>query len=804
MHSSTSPGSRGGASNAPCGLESPPLAGPPIGTAWRAWTLPVAICGLLALTLAMFGNLFFSTRQTVLSLGGTDLTMQFVPWYEFGFGELRKGNLALWNPHLFSGLPFLGGFQSALLYPPNLVHLVLPIAVAVNLLIALHVLLCGIFTLLWARYRGLHPLACFVSASLLMFSGPYFLHIQAGHLPHLLTMAWAPLLFLAVDAYIATRRLEWCLGGMAVVALMILAGFPQVVFTTAVAAGVYASLRMVGTRGWLRIGGGLSAMFAGAAALTAVQLVTGVAAVAQSVRGRALPYEFAASISLPPESLITLLAPGFFGNAISASYWGRCFPWETTLFFGVTGLMLALYGAAAGDSAARRYLLPCFLGMLLLALGSHTPLFRLLYTVVPGFDRFRGHAKFIFPAALFAAMLAGVGFDRLLRAERRAPRPVALLALCGAVIAAGAAWSLSLSATGAPPSWWRKLLQTALESGESFLPQETFANPAFVHDAAAAAAAGLWLAAATLALLTALLLGARRGRPAAYAVAVVAVAEIFLFARASRATFELGAMRLPLVERVLKENPGDYRILNLINPNVAMTLGASDLWGYDHGVSLRYAEFMAFAQGRDPDTATQNAEFRGFKELYRMLRCRFIFLPQPGGAVLRDAGGHLPRLQLVQDFRVIRGRDRIFAALGEAFDPLRQVILESSPSPPPVPSLEKGAVRIVDEATDEITVEADVPSPAILVMTDGYDPGWRAVSLAGSVQSSYQLVPANYILRAVPLGAGHHRLRIEYRPRAFVVGIWITGAAALFYLLLAARCLRRRRSAAGPGESGPA
>src|SRR6185295_3090825 len=96
---------------------------------------------LAALTLAMFARVLFVPGDVVPAHPNTDLAMQYIHWRAFGFGELRHGNLALWNPHLFSGAPFLGGFQSALLYPPNLIFWILPLAKAVSWSIALHVFL---------------------------------------------------------------------------------------------------------------------------------------------------------------------------------------------------------------------------------------------------------------------------------------------------------------------------------------------------------------------------------------------------------------------------------------------------------------------------------------------------------------------------------------------------------------------------------------------------------------------------------------------------------------------------------------
>ena len=53
--------------------------------------------------------------------------------------------------------------------------------------------------------------------------------------------------------------------------------------------------------------------------------------------------------------------------------------------------------------------------LLVLALGKNTPVFKLLYRFVPGFDMFRGQAKFLTWASLFVVMLAGTGLDALIK-----------------------------------------------------------------------------------------------------------------------------------------------------------------------------------------------------------------------------------------------------------------------------------------------------------------------------------------------------------------------------------------------------
>jgi uncharacterized membrane protein YfhO len=81
-----------------------------------------------------------------------------------------------------------------------------------------------------------------------------------------------------------------------------------------------------------------------------------------------------------------------------------------------------------------------------------------------------------------------------------------------------------------------------------------------------------------------------------------------------------------------------------------------------------------------------------------------------------------------------------------------------------------------------LTIEAELPQPAILLITDIYREGWFAKSLPGSDQATYEIMPANYILRAIPLSAGKHRLLVEYAPPAFRVGVWVSLASIMLYL----------------------
>ena len=501
-------------------------------TTKRAFWLAVAV--LLLLTFLMFADVLCSSTR-VLSNVRCDLSFQFLAWRDFGFRELGHGNLALWNPHVYAGEPFLGGFQTALLYPPNWLYLVLPLGPATNWQIALHVFLGGLFMYLWTSRRGLHPAACLMAAAVLMFCGPSFLQVFAGHLAHFNTMTWVPLLLLAIDEFFQSQRWGWCLAGMFALAMEIFAGYPGYVFCTVVAAGIYVCWCLPGARRRWLVLAGVAGMFLGAAALAAVQLLPGWDASRESVRSAGLPYAEAASLSFPPENSITALAPGFFGDIEHTSYWGRWYLWEVCLFISVTGLVLAVYGGTCGERRLRRFGAPMVLLLLLLALGDYTPLFHFLYYHVPGFSSFRTPSRFLFFAAVFLTMLSGVGLDRLLRQpchEHRLAAIVAGLALLLGLAAATVHFAVS---SGEAAAWWQKLVDGMGASGQSFLPRELYAGPDHVRRFGECAALSLLIAAGTLSVLAGLLAALRPYRWTAYLIGLLAVIEVFAFA-ASRAT----------------------------------------------------------------------------------------------------------------------------------------------------------------------------------------------------------------------------------------------------------------------------
>jgi len=727
----------------------------------------------------------------------TDMIFEFVSWRAYFADSLCHGHLPLWNPFTYGGQPFLGGFESAVLYPPNLLYLCLPLAPAINFSMLLHLVILGWGMERWATRRGLDPWAAGLAGFVMPLSGAVFPHVYAGHLSNLCTMAWAPWIFLGLETWIWQGHRRGLFLASAAICLQILAGHIQYFFYTAVAVGIQSFVLSVAEPAARRRAiPGVVGCYLAAMALGAAQLLPGLAAAGEGVRQQKLDYVVAAAFSFPPENFLTVIAPGFFGNLGAPIYWGRWSLWEMSLFIGAGGpLLIAIALCGMGRKRRGTILDLVIAGLLLvLALGFHTPVFNLLYGFAPGFGHFRSWSKFIFPATLFLVLVMATGADALLRGKK-IPRTIAWGGLLAGLIAGGAGFVLLFN-----PEGIAGLLNLVSMSRESLLPPAAFTRPDFIHEAGIHAGLSLGLAGLILIAAGVILLFLEEQPLLRWALPGLLMVEMIGFVAGQITVSPFSDAMPDALRQFVAAHPGDYRVLDFVDSNTGANtgsnngflLGAGDLGGNNPSVLRRYAEFINFTQGGDPDHATQYLFFNSIPPLYAMLRFRYAFVPTSEGVrVVESATPPLPRLLLVSEGKVLAGRNAIFSAMHDpSFDPSKTVLLESEPEPHPEPGA-TGAARLISDLPDELTIEADTDRPTLLLITDLYDHNWRAEALPDSVQQSYHLMPADYILRAVPLAAGHHHLKIVYAPTTFPIAIGISVAAWTFWIGLFVRDWRR-------------
>ena len=748
--------------------------------------------GYGGLNFLLFGDLLWTGNSQVLSNPQTDLYFHFMAWRQFAFEQLRQGHLVLWNPYYLCGAPFFGGFEAALFYPPNWLHLILPLGMALNLDIVLHVFFAGFFTYLWALYRGQHPLAAFTAGALFMWGGAYFLHLFAGHLPNLCAMVWAPLIFLSIDGLIKEISSRWIFLGTFAVSMQILAGHPQYVYFTAIIVGIYvlAQLRNSAHKGELAVSA--VAIYGGAALLTAVQLWTGFSAFLEC--GRNIPLEFnsAKSFSFPPENVLTLFLPDFFGNLSAAPYWGRWYLWEVSLYMGVVGFSLAIFGAVLEVSPKKWKLLIVAGIAFLFSLGAFTPLYRFFYEVVPLFQSFRGICKFDFLAALLLALSAGTGMDQVLRFKQM-PRWSILFSLSAGITLASIGSFIYISAHSMSGYWanWFTSIHW-LEKTVGAMPDGP--KQVYILQAGLQSARSLWLGGGTFLTVAFLLKWPVSNIQRAFGLFALCLLELFIFARANRPGFDLASVekKFEIVRDFHLKNPGEYRVYG--TGSASLVTGLDDIWEDEPMVLGRYGRFICRSQNLSENQLFSMVPiFRKFPPQLGMLRLKYrIFMNEDPVRVAPFPFNTLPRMKLMDDFQVISdGNQLLNGIFADSFDPSRKLLLESDPLPLPAPGKVQGTVTWKDLSTEKIEITADLPKAELLLVTDNYSKGWRARAFPDSTQSRYQIMPADYFLRAIPLSQGRHHFILEYRPAAFEVGKWVSIVSCILYVVLLLRGWRR-------------
>jgi len=378
--------------------------------------------------------------------------------------------------------------------------------------------------------------------------------------------------------------------------------------------------------------------------------------------------------------------------------------------------------------------------LVFLALGKNTPLFQFLFDYCPGFNMFRGTSKFLFPTTIFLTMLAAIGMDALFKDGLSSRKPFYILIITGVVLF-GSAWLVLLRENNFLFfDICGKLMQHVDASGETYLPSDIYKNSLFLDNASMFAAKGLFSSSAVVFTLAIIVYLSNRSHRFLCLISLLAIAEIFFFAGHIKTDFPLTATKNPVLTKFLRERPGDYRILNLMQPNSAMSINARDIWGYDPGVLLRYAQFIGFTQGYDPHNITNYIDFRENHRLLKMLRLRFIFIPEGPNIKIIENKHYLPRTMLMTNWEVITKKEAIWKRMAEeGFDPRRTVILEKSPEIADSGPVEtnKGSCGIADESTDHLTVSAKTSRDAILLVTDNYSKGLRITPLDNAVQQSY-------------------------------------------------------------------
>jgi hypothetical protein len=452
---------------------------------------------------------------------------------------------------------------------------------------------------------------------------------------------------------------------------------------------------------------------------------------------------------------------------------------------------------------------------------SETPLMR-LYLALPGIGWFRQPHRLLLLTQFSSALMAGVALDSLLRRAARAdPRgptgtaarrvaPVALPVACALVLAASAAWGgetratcLAAGAAVAAALWW-------------WAPERL---PAGLAAGAVLAAAGVDVLFATslrepLPYTQATSVAYRdRGGGDLYRNLANVSGEsrtawlLFRVDVETKRAARYGLRRLedfePLNLRRQSEyftylQQGEARADPLFSGSILphRHLPGERLvkWFEEMGERSRLLDLAAvrfFAVTRDPRRAPREAA-RVFARSAGLEPRAFA----GGGVELYENRRSLPRAYVTYRTAPAPPPEELLRRLSrEDFDPLVVSYVEGDPgfaAAPDAPARGQPAILMRDDETT-VEVEAVLAAPGLLVLADSYCRGWRA-RVDGEPTP---ILPTNHLFRGVPVPAGRHRVRFEYRPWSLRIGaaMSLAGIALLVALALRARAAARGTAA---------
>ncbi len=345
---------------------------------------------------------------------GGDISAVDLPKMTYYQNALSDGRLPLWNEQIGFGRPILSEGQVGILYPINLLlYRCFQPHDAYTVGMLTHFVLAGWFAFLCARGFQLGRAGAFLAA--VVFVGQGFFVGHLGQQWSYQTGCWLPLAVFVAWRWLEEEDWIWLFAVILVLAMQLLAGHFQLAFYTHVTVLALAVLSAPGKR-LIVVRRGLLLLLAliPAAMLAAVQLLPTAEYVLQAdTRGRG--FDYLASFATPPLQLVNYVAPTLFQQhplwedvVWTASHTSRS---VCLSYIGLIPLGLAVWAIRACRRQRETWVfVPLLCGSMLLSLGPNFPGFRWLIEW-PGFGWFAAPARWSVVSGLFLGLLAGKGLE---------------------------------------------------------------------------------------------------------------------------------------------------------------------------------------------------------------------------------------------------------------------------------------------------------------------------------------------------------------------------------------------------------
>jgi Bacterial membrane protein YfhO len=747
-----------------------------------------------------------------------DLGPYFYPLRFALYESFRSGELPLWNRHMAMGFPVLAAFQSGVFYPLHLLFLILSFFAAIRVIFILHFLIAGIGAYYLCRKWKFPAYLSIVGALLFALGGTVV--SLSNLLNHFQTAVWLPWVILSWEKLLSSRSWKNFLAFTLITAIQFLAGSPEL-FAISMVLVLLDGMKVRQSVPTISHGKMLS-VFLGAnllvLGLVMVQVLPTAELFLESRRQQPIPPQEAFHWSLKPASLLNLF---FLDKEIDLTtskgirlFFGREAPFFVSYYLGAIsafGISLWFYFSSLREKIT---LLTLVAASLIVALGNYTPIYPFLFGHIPFLGAFRFPEKFFFftYVLLLYMALKGIG-DLVLHDEGTVKGPfVALAAVCAVWVALYIFFNFNLnllarfitaqSRNPLSSSDHAKMVVAALSN----LDRQVVLSLGFLLLIVLAKTKAIRLPLFGVLIVSAVfvdLAWAHKGFLFPLRPGFVYESQLVLKAGESNLSRffyfpsgrDLHPSSVTVLGRPTLQESIALSFKNLL-PNAGLLYGVDYFQEIDALGRQPYTDFLFFAN--QLDFATQIKLLRTFNVKYLVA---FQSLPEDGTRLfgrfpdsfswLYKIDGTIPRAYMVNKVVVEKDSKQVLRLLSNAaFDPTREVVLDSEVPMPPARRLEATA-KILRYENDLVRIATSADNEGILVLADSYYPGWKAF-----VDGREEVIRrANLFFRAVPLPAGNHTVEFRYEPRSFRFGRVISAATlvalAIVTAILAFRARRK-------------
>ena len=373
---------------------------------------------VVAIATAWVTRHFWWPGQHVVSF---DTGTYAAPNWIVGKEAFLDGRLPLIDDRAFGGVPHLGNPQTGVLAPLRWLSYFFEPTRALNLLAAFHVLVFGAGATFLGRRLSFSRAAATVAGVVTVMCGATV--TKSVQVEQIMAIAWLPWVLAFAWMVVAHPGRGRYVGMLSVaVTMTILSGHPQMTYEVAITTVVFVLALLWRNTRWRSALVAISAAVFASLLTCALSLAAAVAATRDSyfVDGRDIDSLMNGSLVLQARNVAQVFLGSitvdrsdvFAGTFESIAYLG-----VVAGVLAVLGLMIALRG-----STTRRWSTPLVIVAalgLVWSLGPRTPVFRMAFALLPGFDQGRVSTRWLVVVSLIAALFVGAGVDAVRRGLSR-------------------------------------------------------------------------------------------------------------------------------------------------------------------------------------------------------------------------------------------------------------------------------------------------------------------------------------------------------------------------------------------------